>query len=54
MTLQELLVCIDHHTADTRQVNSVLCDSRSINPGDVFVCLPGDNVDGHDYAKRAV
>ena len=29
-------------------------DSRLIEPGDLFVAFPGQNVDGHDFAARAV
>ncbi|MCK7636645.1 UDP-N-acetylmuramoyl-tripeptide--D-alanyl-D-alanine ligase [Corynebacterium sp. P7202] len=33
---------------------SVEFDSRRIEPGGLFVCLPGAQVDGHDYAVGAV
>ena len=29
-------------------------DSRAIQPGDLFVCLPGERVDGHSFALDAV
>lgn len=29
-------------------------DSREVRPGDLFFCLPGTRVDGHDFALRAV
>lgn len=29
-------------------------DSRTIRPGDVFACIDGERVDGHDYAAVAV
>ena len=29
-------------------------DSRLVEPGGLFVAIPGEHVDGHDYAKRAV
>ncbi|MGG6309924.1 UDP-N-acetylmuramoyl-L-alanyl-D-glutamate--2,6-diaminopimelate ligase [Paenibacillus macerans] len=28
-------------------------DSRKVEPGDLFICLPGHTVDGHDYARQA-
>jgi UDP-N-acetylmuramoyl-tripeptide--D-alanyl-D-alanine ligase len=28
-------------------------DSRKVNPGDCFVAMPGERVDGHDYAAKA-
>jgi UDP-N-acetylmuramoyl-tripeptide--D-alanyl-D-alanine ligase len=33
---------------------SVTIDSRSVNAGDLFVAVPGERVDGHDYARGAV
>ncbi|MFF4529964.1 UDP-N-acetylmuramoyl-tripeptide--D-alanyl-D-alanine ligase [Streptomyces sp. NPDC001407] len=32
----------------------VVIDSREVRPGSLFAALPGDNVDGHDFAERAV
>jgi UDP-N-acetylmuramoyl-tripeptide--D-alanyl-D-alanine ligase len=29
-------------------------DSRAVNPGDLFVALPGARVDGHDFAADAI
>ncbi|MFD0715134.1 UDP-N-acetylmuramoyl-L-alanyl-D-glutamate--2,6-diaminopimelate ligase [Paenibacillus sp. GCM10027626] len=29
-------------------------DSRKVQPGDLFICLPGHTVDGHDYAQSAI
>lgn len=28
-------------------------DSRQVKPGDLFICLPGHTVDGHDFAEEA-
>jgi UDP-N-acetylmuramoyl-tripeptide--D-alanyl-D-alanine ligase len=36
------------------QVSEVVIDSRRSGPASLFVCLPGDHVDGHDYAAAAV
>jgi UDP-N-acetylmuramoyl-tripeptide--D-alanyl-D-alanine ligase len=33
---------------------AVVIDSRAVGPGDLFVALPGERVDGHDYARAAV
>ncbi len=33
---------------------NVVIDSREAGPGALFVALPGERVDGHDYAARAV
>jgi UDP-N-acetylmuramoyl-tripeptide--D-alanyl-D-alanine ligase len=32
----------------------VVVDSRDVLPGGLFVALPGEHVDGHDFAARAV
>lgn len=32
----------------------VSIDSRSIVPGNIFLCLKGDKMDGHDYAAKAI
>ena len=54
MTLKELLSAIGADSQNTTEVNAVLCDSRLIGKNDVFVCLVGDTVDGHNYAQMAV
>jgi UDP-N-acetylmuramoyl-tripeptide--D-alanyl-D-alanine ligase len=33
---------------------AVVTDSRDVEAGGLFVALPGEHVDGHDYAARAV
>ena len=35
-------------------VTAVVTDSRKVVPGCVFVCFPGQRVDGHDYAAAAI
>lgn len=39
---------------DAAVTGDVVVDSRLAAPGALFVALPGENVDGHDYAHRAV
>ncbi len=34
-------------------VSSISHDSRRIQPGGLFCCAPGDNFDGHDFARTA-
>lgn len=34
-------------------LNGVAYDSRQVRPGDCFVALPGERVDGHDYVAAA-
>src|SRR6202007_3435201 len=35
-------------------VGSVVIDSRKAGPGALFAALPGDRVDGHDFAGAAI
>ncbi|MEP6768269.1 MAG: UDP-N-acetylmuramoyl-tripeptide--D-alanyl-D-alanine ligase [Acidobacteriota bacterium] len=35
-------------------LSGVAVDSRKVRPGDLFVALPGERVDGHDFAMQAV
>jgi len=39
---------------DDRMVTRVQTDSRVVQPGDLFVCLPGERFDGHSFAVEAV
>lgn len=39
--------------AEPTPITSVVTDSRQAGPGSVFVCFPGERVDGHDYAAAA-
>jgi len=39
---------------DLRVSGPVVVDSRQVGPGALFVALPGEHVDGHDYAAGAV
>ena len=34
-------------------VNSIITDSRNIEPGCLFIALKGANFDGHDFIERA-
>lgn len=35
-------------------VSGLEMDSRKVKPGDVYACIPGFKVDGHDFAEAAV
>ena len=35
------------------QVTAISADSRAVRPGSLFVAVPGDHVDGHDYLASA-
>ena len=39
--------------AEPEPITAVVTDSRKVVPGCVFVCFPGERVDGHDYAAAA-
>ena len=39
--------------AEAEPITAVVTDSRKAVPGCVFVCFPGERVDGHDYAAAA-
>lgn len=56
MTLQDLLKLLPSapHDAGTAQVLGVTEDSRRVKPGMVFVAMPGDHHDGHEFAGKAV
>ena len=43
----------DDTSADDTVVTGVCADSRLVAPGDLFVAIPGERVDGHDYAAVA-
>ncbi|OEF99522.1 UDP-N-acetylmuramoyl-L-alanyl-D-glutamate--2,6-diaminopimelate ligase [Vulcanibacillus modesticaldus] len=36
------------------EIDGIKVDSRQVEKGDLFLCLSGFQVDGHDYAKQAV
>ncbi|MFK4265175.1 UDP-N-acetylmuramoyl-tripeptide--D-alanyl-D-alanine ligase [Streptomyces milbemycinicus] len=40
--------------ADRKVTGPVVIDSREVRPGGLFAALPGERVDGHDFAARAV
>ncbi|MEA2023686.1 MAG: UDP-N-acetylmuramoyl-L-alanyl-D-glutamate--2,6-diaminopimelate ligase [Actinomycetota bacterium] len=35
-------------------ITGVTHDSRDVDPGDLFVAIPGEQYDGHDYVARAI
>ncbi len=44
----------DQVLADDSILTGVSVDSRLVKEGDLFVCLPGERVDGHDFAEEAL
>ena len=43
-----------HRASGDEQVTAVEFDSRAIRPGGLFLALPGERVDGHEFAADAV
>jgi len=39
---------------DDIQLNSFSTDTRTLNPGDIYIALKGENFDGHDYINQAL
>lgn len=38
----------------TIEITGLTADSRKVKPGDMFICLSGFTVDGHEYAAKAL
>ena len=58
MTLQELAAAVGGRLVEAPEPalavsGGVRFDSREIGPGDLFLALPGQRVDGHDFAGAA-
>ncbi|MEF2230909.1 MAG: UDP-N-acetylmuramoyl-tripeptide--D-alanyl-D-alanine ligase [Pseudodesulfovibrio sp.] len=56
LTLAEVQRCLGNAADEGQervQIRSVQTDSRAVEPGDLFVCLPGDTFDGHEFAAQA-
>ena len=59
MTLADVADVLDAHLAggadpDAIVLGPVVTDSRQVRAGSLFVALPGERVDGHDFAADAV
>ncbi|MGJ9460598.1 UDP-N-acetylmuramoyl-L-alanyl-D-glutamate--2,6-diaminopimelate ligase [Oceanobacillus sp. CF4.6] len=58
MKLKELLHVLPFYetnsaTIDTIEFNNIEMDSRKVKQGNVFICISGFTVDGHDYVAEA-
>lgn len=56
MQLKDLISNIDYRQiiGDTdTEITGLVYDSRKVNPGDLFFCIKGFEVDGHDFAYNA-
>ncbi|GGF11768.1 UDP-N-acetylmuramoyl-L-alanyl-D-glutamate--2,6-diaminopimelate ligase [Halobacillus andaensis] len=58
MNITKLLESIPYYktnqSIDELEINGVSMDSRSIDLGDVFVCIIGSESDGHDFVHAAI
>lgn len=59
LRIDEVAALVDGRLVDVPDpaaviTGSVEFDSRSVKPGGLFVALPGERVDGHDFAAAAV
>ncbi len=36
------------------EITGISMDSRKVKAGDIYACVPGANVDGHDFAPQAI
>lgn len=42
------------YLAEDVTINEIKMDSREVNQGDLFICINGYTVDGHDYVDQAI
>ncbi|MBN1436889.1 MAG: UDP-N-acetylmuramoyl-L-alanyl-D-glutamate--2,6-diaminopimelate ligase [Sedimentisphaerales bacterium] len=57
MDLSDLVASLSTFSRDSdvcHAAPNVCQDSRTVKPGDIFVAVPGTNVDGHDFVNDAV
>ncbi|MBG0789456.1 MAG: UDP-N-acetylmuramoyl-tripeptide--D-alanyl-D-alanine ligase [Desulfovibrionaceae bacterium] len=56
MTLADVERCLGGVAEEGHQdirIHAVKTDSRTVEPGDLFVCINGENFDGHEFAAQA-
>jgi len=58
MKLTEIISVIPFYKStlalDNIEINTIEMDSRMVNQGNLFVCINGFTVDGHEFAQQAV
>lgn len=56
LTLGDIVLCLTGSeplgTENHRRIMAVRTDSRTVEQGDLFVCLKGEHHDAHDYAEQ--
>ncbi|MGH9367994.1 MAG: UDP-N-acetylmuramoyl-tripeptide--D-alanyl-D-alanine ligase [Thermoanaerobaculia bacterium] len=53
-SLSDLARAVGAAVSGEASLTGAAVDSRAVRPGDLFIALPGANVDGHDFAAEAV
>ncbi|MFI3300911.1 MAG: UDP-N-acetylmuramoyl-L-alanyl-D-glutamate--2,6-diaminopimelate ligase [Candidatus Gastranaerophilales bacterium] len=57
MRLDELIEYLDYKDLvkfKSVDVTGISYNSQTTNPGDIFICLTGEQADGHEYAQTAI
>ncbi|MBR5496117.1 MAG: UDP-N-acetylmuramoyl-L-alanyl-D-glutamate--2,6-diaminopimelate ligase, partial [Oscillospiraceae bacterium] len=55
MKLSQLLMGIEYKGGFIdKEISDVVCDSRKIIKDCIFVCIKGENFDGHSFARNAI
>ena len=54
LSLREIAAQLGCPQPPEGEITRVITDSREAGPGTLFVALPGERVDGHDYINRAL
>ena len=52
-TDEQISAAVQAHCTAPFAVSGVSIDTRSLEPGDLFVALPGSGRDGHDFVEAA-
>ena len=51
---QEIPVLEKFNWDAAKPCGKITSDSRAIEPGDIFVAIPGSRMDGHDFLSQAI
>lgn len=54
LSIREIATALGCPCESDEMISSLCTDSREAAPGALFVALPGERVDGHDYINRAL